>query len=95
MHGHRGGGNKPQVAPSGRTTTLQSLNSWLDQRRAWHYALIAALAVGAAATAAAILAQWLLHGHLDLSAALGTAAGTMTGTFTVALGVRLTRPPHH
>jgi hypothetical protein len=94
MHGCRSGGNKPQVAPSGRTP-LQSLNGWLDQRRAWQFALIAAFTVGAAATAAAILAQWLLHGHLNLSAALGTAAGTMTGTFTVALGVRLTRPPKH
>lgn len=81
------------MAPSGPTTTLRSINSWLDQRRAWQYALIAALTVGAAATGAAMLAQMLLHGHLDLSAAPGTAVGTMTGTFTVALGVRLTRPP--
>ena len=83
------------MAPPGRTSPFQSVNRWLDQQRAWHYALIMACVTAAAATAAAIIVQWLLHGHLNLSAVLGTAAGTMIGCFTVALGYRLARPYHH
>jgi Na+/phosphate symporter len=83
------------VAPSEHTSALQSIIAWLDQRRAWQFALIAACAAAAASTVAVIITQQLVRGHLNLSAALGTAIGTMIGTFTVALGVRLTRPPQH
>jgi CHASE2 domain-containing sensor protein len=71
------------------------VNGWLDQRRAWQFALITACATAAASAVTMIIAQQLLHGHLNPSAVLGTAAGTMTGCFTVALGYRLTRPRNH
>jgi uncharacterized membrane protein YfcA len=54
-----------------------------------------ACALAMASTAATIITQWLLRGHLNISAIVGTAAGSMIGCFTVALGYRLTRSPHH
>ena len=95
MHGCCGGGNEPLVAPSEPNNARQSVNGWLDQRRAWQFALIMACAAAAAATAAVIIVQQLLRGHLNLSAVLGTATGSMTGSFIVALGIRLTRPRNH
>ncbi len=83
------------MAPSARTSTLRSVNTWLDQRHPWQYALIMACAVGASATVTVIIIGWLLRGHLNPSAILGTTAGTMIGCFIVALGIRLTRPRHH
>jgi uncharacterized membrane protein YfcA len=82
------------VAPSQRTSPFQPLNGWLDQRRPWQYALVMACVTAAAATVTLLVIQWLLHGHLNLSAVLGTAAGSMIGCFTAALGYRLTRPHH-
>jgi predicted lysophospholipase L1 biosynthesis ABC-type transport system permease subunit len=83
------------VAPSQRTSFFQSVNGWLDQRRPWQYALIRACGAAAAATVTLLVIQWLLRGHLNLSAVPGTAAGSMIGCFTVAFGYRLTRPPKH
>jgi CHASE2 domain-containing sensor protein len=83
------------VAPSGRTSTIQAMNGWLDQRRAWQYALTMACVTAAAATVTLIIIQWLLRGHLNFSAVLGTATGSLIGCFTVALGYRLTHSPHH
>lgn len=71
------------------------MNGWLDQRRPWQYAFMMACVTAAAATSALLIIQWLLRGHLNLSAVAGTAAGSMIGCFTVALGYRLTRPPKH
>jgi hypothetical protein len=79
------------VAPSDRSSALQPMNDWLDQRRAWQFALIMACAAAAASVVASIIIQQLMRGHLDLSAVLGTGTGTMIGCFTVALGYRLTR----
>jgi hypothetical protein len=57
------------------------MNGWLDQRRAWQYALTMACVTAAAATVTL--------------AVLGTATGSLIGCFTVALGYRLTHSPHH
>ena len=63
--------------------------SWLKRRSTPAYALVMAGTVFLPILAAGAAAQWLWHGHLDLSTLAGAAVGCTLGTTVMAVWYRL------
>jgi hypothetical protein len=71
------------------------MSRWLEQRSTWQYALCIGGITFLAGLAAAAIAQWIWHGHVDISSLLGTAIGCALGVTVVALWRRVNQSQIH